>query len=174
MPTTSARRRISRARRPCGLFDQIGREDRCPARGVTRSHDLAGMLSQWLIADRKFLATYYTQPEAAALLAALALAAERPTGAADWGEGETLAAVEIGDLACGTGTLLSAADHRITLLHQLHGGEPRALHGPMMRHGLVGLDVRNRADAHAKRSASSSASAEVREGSPVPVAAVPC
>lgn len=29
----------------------------------------------------------------------------------------------------------------MSLLHELHGGEPSRLHGPMMRHGLVGLDV---------------------------------
>ena len=113
------------------------------AGGVTRSHDLTGIVFQRLIADRKFLATYYTRPEAAALLAALALPANRPPGGADWGDGETLAGAQIGDFACGTGTLLSTAYQRMSLLHELHGGDPRKLHGPMMRHGLVGLDVLN-------------------------------
>ena len=98
---------------------------------------------QRLIADRKFLATYYTRPEAAALLAALALPANKPPGGADWGDGETLAGAQIGDFACGTGTLLSTAYQRMSLLHELHGGDPRKLHAPMMRHGLVGLDVLN-------------------------------
>ena len=113
------------------------------AGGVTRSHDLMGIVFQRLIADRKFLATYYTRPEAAALLATLALPAHRPLGGADWGEGETLAGAQIGDFACGTGTLLSMAYQRMSLLHELHGGDSRRLHGPMMRHGLVGLDVLN-------------------------------
>ena len=113
------------------------------AGGVTRSHDLTGIVFQRLIADRKFLAANYTRPEAAALLAALALPADRPPGGADWGDGETLAGVQIGDFACGTGTLLSTAYQRMSLLHELHGGDPRRLHGPMMRHGLVGLDVIN-------------------------------
>ena len=113
------------------------------AGGVTRSHDLTGIVFQRLIADRKFLATYYTRPEAAALLAALALPANKPPGGADWGDGETLAGAQIGDFACGTGTLLSTAYQRMSLLHELHGGDPRKLHGPMMRHGLVGLDVLN-------------------------------
>ena len=116
---------------------------RLVAGGVTRSHDLTGNVFQRLIADRKFLATYYTRPEAAALLAALALPDNRPPGGADWGDGETLASVQIGDFACGTGTLLSTAYQRMSLLHELHGGNPRELHGPMMRHGLVGLDVLN-------------------------------
>ena len=113
------------------------------AGGVTRSHDLTGIVFQRLIADRKFLATYYTRPEAAALLAALALPANRPLGGSEWGDGETLASAQIGDFACGTGTLLSTAYQRMSLLHELHGGKPRQLHGPMMRHGLVGLDVLN-------------------------------
>ncbi len=113
------------------------------AGGVTRSHDLTGIVFQKLIADRQFLATYYTRPESAALLAALALPAHNPPGGADWGDEETLASTQIGDFACGTGTLLSTAYQRMSLLHELHGGDPRELHGPMMRHGLVGLDVVN-------------------------------
>ncbi len=111
------------------------------AGGVTRSHDLMGVVFQKLIADRKFLATYYTRPEAAALLAGLALPTHRPPGGSDWADADTLAGVQIGDFACGTGTLLSAAYHRMSLLHELHGGDAEALHAPMMKHGLVGLDV---------------------------------
>ena len=113
------------------------------AGGVTRSHDLMGTVFQRLIADRQFLATYYTRPEAAALLAALALPADKPPGGADWGDEETLTGAQIGDFACGTGTLLSMAYQRMSLLHELHGGDPRKIRGPMMRYGLVGLDVLN-------------------------------
>ena len=109
--------------------------------GVTHSHDLTGSVFQRLIADRKFLATFYTRPSAAALLAGLALPASRAPGGADWGNGETLAAMQIGDFACGTGTLLSAAYQRISLLHEMHGGDSEALHAPMMEHGLFGVDV---------------------------------
>ena len=116
---------------------------RLVAGGITRSHDLTGVVFQRLIADRKFLATYYTRPAAAALLAGLALPAARAPGGAEWGDQETLASLQIGDFACGTGTLLSAAYSRLSLLHELHGGDPAALHGPMMKHGLVGLDVLN-------------------------------
>ena len=112
-------------------------------RGVTRSHDLTGIVFQKLIADRKYLATYYTRPEAATLLAGLALPADRAPGGADWGDGETLASLQVGDFACGTGTLLSGAYQRLSLLHELHGGDPRKLHAPMMKNGLVGLDVVN-------------------------------
>ena len=116
---------------------------RLVAGGVTRSHDLTGVVFQRLIADRRFLATYYTRPAAAALLAGLALPAARAPGGADWGDAGALASLRIGDFACGTGTLLSAAYSRLGLLHELHGGDPEALHAPMMEHGLVGLDVLN-------------------------------
>ena len=112
-------------------------------RGVTKSHDLTGVIFQRLIADRKFLATFYTRPAAAALLAGLAIPADRAPGGAEWGDEETIASLQIGDFACGTGTLLSAAYQRISLLHELNGGDPRTLHEQIMKNGLVGLDVLN-------------------------------
>lgn len=111
--------------------------------GITKSHDLTGVIFQRLIADRKFLATFYTRPAAAALLAGLAIPADRAPGGAEWGDEDSIASLQIGDFACGTGTLLSAAYQRISLLHELNGGDPRALHWPMMHNGLVGLDVLN-------------------------------
>ena len=111
--------------------------------GVTKSHDLTGVIFQRLIADRKFLATFYTRPASAALLAGLAIPAEQAPGGAEWGDGETIASLQVGDFACGTGTLLSAAYQRISLLHELHEGDPKELHAPMMANGLVGLDVLN-------------------------------
>ncbi len=112
------------------------------AGGLTRSHDLMGIVFQRLIADRKFLATFYTRPAAATLLAGLAMPEDRPPSR-DWGDAKALSTVQVGDFACGTGTLLSAAYQRISLLHELHGGDPRALHRHMMQRGLVGLDVLN-------------------------------
>ncbi len=113
------------------------------AGGVTKSHDLTGVIFQRLIADRKFLATFYTRPAAAALLAGLALPVHRPLAGATWESTKDLSAVRIGDFACGTGTLLSTAYQRLSLLHEIHGGDPQALHKEMMMHGLVGLDVLN-------------------------------
>jgi hypothetical protein len=103
--------------------------------GVTRSHDLTGIVFQRLIADRKFLATYYTMPSGAALLAGLAIPLDHPIVAADWSDGAALGSVRIGDFACGTGTLLSTAYQRIGLLHEIHGGNPEALHPRMMQEG---------------------------------------
>jgi hypothetical protein len=109
--------------------------------GVTRSHDLTGVVFQRLIADRKFLATYYTMPSGAAILAGLAIPLNRPLAGGNWSDATALAAARIGDFACGTGTLLSTAYQRIGLLHEVHGGDPKELHSTLMQRGLVGLDV---------------------------------
>lgn len=109
--------------------------------GVTRSHDLTGIVFQRLIADRKFLATYYTSPAGAALLTSLCLPVDRPLVGNDWANADALVHARIGDFACGTGTLLSTAYQRLGLLHEISGGDPRELHPQMMERGLVGLDV---------------------------------
>ena len=46
--------------------------------GVNNAHDLTGRVFQRLISDRKYLATFYTLPASAALLARLAVAKIRP------------------------------------------------------------------------------------------------
>ena len=115
--------------------------ERLIAGGVTTSHDLTGAVFQRLIVDRKFLATFYTRPAAASLLAALALPQRQPLKGVDWGDAERVAELRVGDFACGTGTLLSTAYQRLGLLHEIRGGDPAALHPLMMARGLVGLDV---------------------------------
>lgn len=109
--------------------------------GASKSHDFTGVVFQRLIADRKFLATYYTGPSAAALVAGLALPAHAPISGGAWSDGTALERARIGDFSCGTGTLLSTAYQRFGLLHEIHGGDPEALHPAMMERGLVGLDV---------------------------------
>ena len=114
---------------------QIERSD------AARSHDLTGFVFQRLIADRKFLATFYTRPESAALLAALALPQQRPLAGAGWNDALTLTALQIGDFACGTGTLLSAVYNRLGALHELHGQDASVLHRDLLEQALVGCDV---------------------------------
>ena len=105
-------------------------------RGAARSHDLVGFVFQRLIADRKFLATFYTRPESAALLAALAIPNDE-----SWSDSETIRNLRIADFACGTGTLLTAVYQRLGALHELNGGDARALHSDMLERVLVGCDV---------------------------------
>ena len=110
--------------------------DRLVALGVSQSHDLSGTVFQRLIADRKFLATFYTRPEAAALLAHLAMPDD-----GGWGDAERVKDFRIADYACGTGTLIHAAYRRLNQLHWLGGGDPEPLHPHMMENSLTACDV---------------------------------
>lgn len=108
---------------------------------LTRSHDLTGAVFQKLIADRKFLAAYYTTPASAALMVGLALdRAETPNGDS-WTKTDKVQKLKIGDFTCGTGTLISTAYTRIGQYFELHGGNSETLHPAMMGSALVGADV---------------------------------
>ena len=106
--------------------------------GVDNAHDLTGRVFQRLISDRKYLATFYTLPSSAALLARLAVA--RMEGV-DWGDAETVGNLKVGDFACGTGALLSAVYEQIAARHESAGGDPEAIHPAMMEEVLYGCDV---------------------------------
>ena len=134
------------------------------AAGVDNAHDLTGRIFQRLIADRKYLATFYTLPASAALLARLAVAklktpSPQPPGNSitpsplvgeGWGEGDNsfnwsnldaIGNLRIGDFACGTGALLSAVYEQIASRHERAGGDPAALHPVMLEEVLYGCDV---------------------------------
>lgn len=115
--------------------------DRLQESRLMRSHDLTGAVFQKLIADRKFLAAFYTTPTSAALLVGLAITPDRPLVGADWANAKEVKELRIADFACGTGTLLSTAYQRIGQLHELAGGDSEALHPDMMGTALVGCDV---------------------------------
>ena len=108
------------------------------AAGVDNAHDLTGRIFQRLIADRKYLATFYTLPASAALLARLAVAKMEGV---DWGDAEAIGRLRIGDFACGTGALLSAVYEQVAARHERAGGDPAALHRVMMEEVLYGCDV---------------------------------
>ncbi|RUM95414.1 hypothetical protein EET67_23300 [Pseudaminobacter arsenicus] len=108
---------------------------------LMRSHDLTGAVFQRLIADRKFLAAYYTTPPSAALLASLAINEKQTPSGDKWSAGDALRHLRVADFACGTGTLLSAAYQRIGQFHELAGGDAQDLHRSMMGGSLVGCDV---------------------------------
>ena len=108
------------------------------ATGVDNSHDLTGRIFQRLIADRKYLATFYTLPASAALLARLAVA---KMDGVDWSDSQAIGKLRVGDFACGTGALLSAAYEQIASRHERAGGDPAALHTNMMEEVIYGCDV---------------------------------
>ena len=106
--------------------------------GVDHAHDLTGRMFQRLIADRKYLATFYTRPESAALLARLAVA---QLEGVDWSEAAAIGQLRIADFACGTGALLSAVYSQIAARHERAGGDLAGLHPAMVEEVLYGCDV---------------------------------
>ena len=106
--------------------------------GVNNAHDLTGRVFQRLISDRKYLATFYTLPASAALLARLAVAKMEGM---DWGDAEAIGNLKVGDFACGTGALLSAVYEQIAARHESAGGDAAKIHPAMMEEVLYGCDV---------------------------------
>ena len=107
------------------------------AHGVTQSHDIYGRTFQRLISDRKFLATFYTLPASATLLAELA-AGLLDT---DWSDRETVSGLRACDFACGTGTLITAAYHAMLARHRRTGGDDAALHRDLMEESIYAADI---------------------------------
>ena len=103
------------------------------------SHDLFGGVFQRLISDRKFLATFYTRPASAALLANLAIPENAPFENGNWKDNAKN--YVIADFACGTGALLTAAYQRVSELHERAGGNASKIHPEMMENSLVACDV---------------------------------
>ena len=103
------------------------------------SPDIFGVVFQRLIADRKFLATFYTRPESAALLANLAIPQKTPFADGSWEKnaGDYIVA----DFACGTGALLASVYKRVAELHEKHGGDMEETHVHMMEKSFIGCDV---------------------------------
>ena len=105
--------------------------------GVNTRHDLSGRMFQDLITDRKFLATFYTLPTSATLLAELATRRLDT----EWGDLAGYKRLSIADLSCGTGTLLSAAYHAVLTRYRHAGGDDREIHRHMIEHSIIGADI---------------------------------
>ncbi len=110
-------------------------------RGLEQVHELAGIVFQRLIVDRKFIKTYYTRPESVALLAALVL----PNKLLMNDDFETiknlLPTLKIADFACGTGALLNGVYQQLLALYEQTGGSGRDIHRQMVENNLVGCDI---------------------------------
>ncbi|MYC66492.1 MAG: hypothetical protein F4X12_09195 [Acidobacteriia bacterium] len=105
--------------------------------GATTIGDLAGQMFGQLISDRKFLATFYTQPSSATLLAELAVARL----GVDWSDGDRVCELRVADLACGTGALLSAVYRRMTARLRRAGLDDAELHSRIIENVLIGCDI---------------------------------
>ena len=75
--------------------------------GIAQIHELAGIVFQKLITDRKYVKANYTLPESAVLLSTLVLP-ELPKGKLP----------KVADFACGTGALLNGVYQRILSLYE--------------------------------------------------------
>ena len=103
-------------------------------------HDLSGRLFHTLLTDAKFTGAYYTSVPAATLLARLVFH-NWPPGV-DWSDHEFPSALNVADLACGTGTLLMAVAAEAERLHMDSGGQDSpSLHKAMVEQALHGYDV---------------------------------
>ncbi|MCY4656664.1 MAG: hypothetical protein OXC80_07585 [Gammaproteobacteria bacterium] len=102
---------------------------------IVETHDLCGVIFQRFMTDRKYLASFYTRPESASLLAYLAVPK------LDWSDKEVYSNFKFADYACGTGTLVHAVYRRLIHLHEFRGGEPGELHDVMMGKNISGADI---------------------------------
>ena len=107
------------------------------AHGVTQSHDIYGRTFQRLISDRKFLATFYTLPASATLLAELAVSLMF----VDWSDREEITGLRACDFACGTGTLITAAYHAMLARYRRTGGDDAEIHRTMMEQAIFAADI---------------------------------
>ncbi len=105
--------------------------------GATELNDLSGRMFQKLIADRKFLATFYTLPVSATFLAELVVC-RLPT---DWSDKDSVTSLRVGDLACGTGTLIGALYRALISRYRRAGNDSREIHSSMIEKSLYALDI---------------------------------
>jgi hypothetical protein len=101
--------------------------DRLLSLNLGKNPDLVGTIFQRLISDRRFLATFYTAPSSAALLARLMITDTAPNGC-DWSDTDCVKKLRIGDFACGTGSLLCALYTEVRNAVEHAGGDSGAIH----------------------------------------------
>lgn len=119
----------------CDLASQTAL--RLASAGVNQVQNMAGQMFGELITDRKFLATFYTLPSSARLLAELAV--ERLD--VDWEDDAAVTSLKIADFACGTGALLSTMYETIGARVRRAGGDDALLHSAMIERVLIGADI---------------------------------
>lgn len=98
--------------------------------GIAQIHELAGIVFQKLITDRKYVKANYTLPESTVLLSTLVLP-KLPAGKLP----------KVADFACGTGALLNGVYQRILSLYEQQGGNGRDIHQKMLEENIGGADI---------------------------------
>ena len=126
------------AQQASGILEKLTvMTDKLIKMGATRINDLSGRAFQTLIADRKFLATFYTLPASATLLAELAISRLDT----NWRDRDEVMALRIADFACGTGALLNAAYHAICSRYRRAGNDDADIHASMIESSLYACDI---------------------------------
>ena len=97
---------------------------------IAQIHELAGIVFQKLITDRKYVKANYTLPESAVLLSTLVMP-ELPKDKLP----------KVADFACGTGALLNGVYQRILSLYEQSGGNGKDIHQRMLEENIAGADV---------------------------------
>ncbi len=121
--------------------------------GLAQIHELAGMVFQRLITDRRYIKANYTMPTSATLLSAFVLP-ELPEGRLP----------KIADFACGTGALLSGVYQRLLMLYEQQGQKNgRDIHRQMLEENIGGADVMPNA-THLTAALLASTNADVKIG----------
>ena len=111
--------------------------DKLTEQGAATQYDLNARLLQRLITDRKFLATYYTLPSSARLLAEFAISRLD----VDWSDKKAVSSLRMADFACGTGALLSSAYSVAMSKYRRSKQDDQELHPLMLENVLVGTDI---------------------------------
>lgn len=126
------------------LIDEA--QEICSVQAALR-HDLMGRIYHRLLYHAKYLGTYYTSVSAATLLLKLALDLK---WSCDFGSARQLADFKVGDLACGTGTLLMAAAQAMTdqfiktraeTDRNIQSKDLAVLHSTLMQNVIHGYDI---------------------------------
>jgi hypothetical protein len=118
---------------------------RITGRRAALRHDLMGRIYHRLLGDAKYFGAFYTTVPAATLLLKLTL--DPLEFGIDWADLGQIGKLRIGDLACGTGTLLKATLQTIVENHvrarAAKGQLPdvKAIHKLLVENVLWGLDV---------------------------------
>lgn len=102
---------------------------------IAKSGDVYGQLYQDMIIDRKKIASFYTLPEAAALLTGLVMPSSMN---AIWSDINKIKNLRIADFTCGTGMLLTHAYH-----HMRHSSKSDLTkhHKHIMENVFYGYDI---------------------------------
>ena len=100
-------------------------------------NDISGRMFQRLITDRKLLATFYTLPFSATLLAELAISRLNT----NWKIIKEVSSIKIADFACGTGTLIGAAYQQMQSRIRRSGIDDSKYHAELVQNVFYACDI---------------------------------